>query len=294
MKLKQLRPNKDLSAGRLSRDVKLHLIDQIKSQNKTSNQVAQEHNLNAATVRQWLSRSHHNHYFNDNEGKSRLIDDIRINETILELKAKRKSQNLPDVEEYNEILLQKAIDTKVRRGGNDLPVNISSSTRKRVKLDLNASLTKGQVKTSARVKAEADPRNSYSEACMFNAFQAGIDPALIGNADATQYFSRFGNEAEQMLVHVKDDDVTPITMTEKFSGDMSIFVKSYTMGVAAGYMAPMVLVFSDPSMGEEDIRVKKIVGISHIPDAMKSGYVVFTKTRVANKAFIRWWLQYVV
>ena len=130
------------------------------------------------------------------------------------------------------------------------------------------SVTKGQAKTQARVLAEADPRNPYSEACMIKAFQSGIDPALIGNGDATQYFSRFGNDCEQMLVHVKDESVTPITMTEKFSGDMGIFVKSYTMGTAAGHMAPMILVFSDPSMAENEMRVKKMVGVTHIPDGI--------------------------
>ena len=73
---------------------------------------------------------------------------------------------------------------------------------------------------------------------MFNAFQVDLDPSLIANSDATQYFSPYGNDADQLLIHIKDiTDHSPITCEAADSGEMGIFVKSYTMGSAA----PMVL-----------------------------------------------------
>jgi hypothetical protein len=240
----------------------------MKSKDLTPTQIAKQHNLNPSTVRNWVSLDAHNKVMRDNVGKPGLLDELAKAESIEVLKKKRKAQNLPNREDYREILSKKAVETNIRAGKNDLEVNISDSSFKKLKTELNVSVTKGQAKTQARVLAEADPRNPYSEACMIKAFQSGIDPALIGNGDATQYFSRFGNDCEQMLVHVKDESVTPITMTEKFSGDMGIFVKSYTMGTAAGHMAPMILVFSDPSMAENEMRVKKMVGVTHIPDGI--------------------------
>ena len=99
-----------------------------------------------------------------------------------------------------DILGQATIETNVRRGGNDLPINLSRSTFKRKKKQLKIKYNKGQKKTQARSKAEADPRNAYSEALLFNAFQTNIDPHLIINFDATTYLSLYLVENRMVLI----------------------------------------------------------------------------------------------
>ena len=44
-----------------------------------------------------------------------------------------------------------------------------------------------QLKTSARMDAEKDPRNSFAMAEMIEAFCKHLSPAMVFNWDATQY-----------------------------------------------------------------------------------------------------------
>ena len=54
----------------------------------------------------------------------------------------------------------------------------------------------------------------------------------------------------------------------------------------------MVLVVADDTMGEEDLEVTRIVGLSHsAADATAAGFLVFQKTRGGTKQFFRWWLS---
>ena len=90
---------------------------------------------------------------------------------------------------------------------------------------------------------------------------------------------------------MKEDPHRPVTCASAESGDMGLFIKSYTIGSAAGFMGPMVLVLADDTLGEDEFKSYKVTGISHVSDAYDYGYVVLTKTRAGNRQFYRWYLN---
>ena len=223
------------------------------------------------------------------------MDETAKEELIKELKSRRQAQDTVTSREFAQLVQQKAKETNVKRGGNDLDVEISDDTIRDIRNQLNAATTTGQSKTEARVKAEADPRNAYSEALMLNAYQSNIDPALILNCDATQYFVRNSGEGDDLLVYIIDvTDDSPVTKIAQNTGDMGIFVKSYTLVSASGSMGPMVLVCADDSLDEDGLVVKQLNGISHIKDSSFYGYVVFTKTRAGSVSFYRWFVEEII
>ena len=128
-----IRSNTDLARTNLNRTTKLHVINEMKSKDLTPTQIAKQHNLNPSTVRNWVSLDAHNKVMRDNVGKPGLLDELAKAESIEVLKKKRKAQNLPNREDYREILSKKAVETNTRAGKNDLEVNISDSSFKKLK-----------------------------------------------------------------------------------------------------------------------------------------------------------------
>jgi transposase-like protein len=286
---------KQYNISDISGETKRSIAMMALSGEKKASDLATEHGINASTVRNWVSKLRRGYGLCESGGRPTVIDAKGETDIIEELRSRRKAQHTATASEFARIVEKAAKESNIRRGKNDLDVSVSKSTLKRTRECVNAAMTKGQAKTKARIEAEADPRNSYCEALMFHAFQTGIDPELIANADATQYFSPNSNDAEELLIHIEDlTDNSSITREAAESGDMGIFIKSYTMGTAAGHMAPMVVVYADDSMKEHEVSVKKFVGLSHIPDASAYGYIAFTKTRAASVEFYRWYLREVI
>ena len=153
------------------------------------------------------------------------------------------------------------------------------------------STGKGQTKTKARYEAKRDPRNAYSEYIGLKTLQEGLDPNLIANFDATQYYYNPDGEIKK-LVWLKDDNDSPASYES--SGGLGMFVKCYLLGTATGIVAPMVCCLAIKEMGDEEFIVEKIMGMSHTPAAGQFGYICFAKTRGCNAAFYRWYYSNVV
>ena len=103
------------------------------------------------------------------------------------------------------------------------------------------------------------------------------------NYDATQYFCPFSDFIVIKIPIIRDVNIKePVTIEAEQSGEMGIFIKSYTLITAAGYVGPMVLVIADSSMATDEIVIVDCPGVSHLPDHSKVGYIIFTKTRAGN------------
>jgi hypothetical protein len=64
-------------------------------------------------------------------------------------------------------------------------------------------------------------------------------------------------------VWVKEDPDKPVTCAAADSVELGLFIKSYTMGSAAGFMGPMVLVVADDTLSEDEMKVWKVNVISY-------------------------------
>jgi hypothetical protein len=72
---------------------------------------------------------------------------------------------------------------------------------------------------------------------------------------------------------------------------MAIFVKSMTMISAEGGMGPMVLLFAHESLEKDQFVHYECVGLTHIADPSRIGYICFCHSRQGNKEFFRWYLK---
>ena len=136
--------------------------------------------------------------FSLHPGNPAILDEIAKNAIEESLQESREKDMSTNTHEFTDMVIEQVVATKVRRGGNNLKPSISNSFQKQLVKDCNFKVGNCQRKTHARLTAEADPRNSYSEALLFEAFQTGLDPSLIINMDATQYFSSHSNEGVSM------------------------------------------------------------------------------------------------
>ena len=66
-----------------------------------------------------------------------------------------------------------------------------------------------QLKGSARIDAEKDPRNSFAMAAMIEALCKHLSPAMLFNWDATQY--ALSPDKDEIWVYQKGKDFGPLT-----------------------------------------------------------------------------------
>uniref|UniRef100_A0A7S0SXS4 Uncharacterized protein n=1 Tax=Chromulina nebulosa TaxID=96789 RepID=A0A7S0SXS4_9STRA len=251
--------NKDFRYKKVTLQQRNWLADQVNAKVNKANVYAKRYRIPSTNIRKWSERKRNGHLLSDIDGKVGIIDEISKDNIVNKLKRKRKEQKSVSFQDYRECINEEAVETKKRRLGNDLEVKVSDSTVRRYKDKLNAKVKNGQRKSRARIKAEYDPRNSYVEACMFNAFQKDLLPEVIMNSDSTQYFAPNGECILRRCVYIKDDnDNSPITYEDDGSDEMGMFVKSFTLITAAGHMGPMVLLFSDDTMNEDEVKVIEI------------------------------------
>lgn len=261
----------------------------------TALEIAKRLEISRATVNAWVSKRRAGHIFMDCSGRPTLLDLTAQQAVVSTIKSRKKADKAMIRSELRGVLTNAIKDTRQRRDVGENVAAISTRSLYRYKKNLTIKATKGQKKTHARAAAEFDPRNSFAEACMIEAFQTGISPHLILNMDATQYFSVNGKDSVDDALYIVDkSDKLPVSKSGPDDDEMGMFIKSYNLASASGCLGPMVLLFADATMDATDIRVIPCAGVSNSPDLDKSGFIVFTKTRVGNAAFYSWYLKSII
>jgi len=284
---------KDCSGIALTPEDKQLIGDLIIDGTLTARELAERFHLDVRRVERYAKAIRDGRPFFVPHGRPAKLDDIAIESLKAFLKTKKDSQDTANDSEFEQKVREAMVETNVRRGGSDLAVKLSRTWLWRLRRDLHAARTAGQIKTRARVAAEADPRNAFSEALLFKAFQEGISPHLIANIDSVQYVLSPDNEGAQQLVWIPEaSDDSPATDTAPSSGDLNFAIKSHVLITAAGAVGPMVLMIADPDLDPEDLVVKSLVGLTHsAADPTAEGFLVILQSRQANRAFFRWYLR---
>ena len=114
--------------------------------------------------------------------------DATAKEAISELLQKhRRDQKAPNRAKFQTIMLEEVEQTSKRRNVPDTRPQLSSQALRRYKKSMDLGERAAQLKTSARIDAEKDPRNSFAMAAMIEALCKHLSPAMLFNWDATQY-----------------------------------------------------------------------------------------------------------
>ena len=206
------------------------------------------------------------------------------------LQKRRRDQNAPNMAEFKSIVLGEVEQTSKRRNVADARPQLSSQTLRMCKKSMNLGERVAQLKTSARIDAERDPRNSFAMAAMIEAFCKHLSPAMLFNWDATQY--ALSPDKDEICVFQKGKDFGPLT--SESGGGTFLSIKHYHFHNANGTVAPPVFVVADDSMDPEAFIWDEVPELSTSTDVNGKAYLCRCRTRNGNSAFYRWYGTFVV
>ena len=187
-------------------------------------------------------------------------------------------------------MLEEVEQTSKRRNVADTRPQLSSQALRRYKKSMDLGERVAQLKTSARIDAEKDPRNSFAMAAMIEAFCKHLSPSMLFNWDATQY--ALSPDKDEICVYQKGADIG--SLTSESGGGTFLSIKHYHFHNASGTVAPPVFVVADDSMDPETFIWDEVSELATSTDVNGKAYLCRCRTRNANSAFYRWYGTFIV
>jgi hypothetical protein len=163
---------------------------------------------------------------------------------------------------------------------------------KRYMSDIGATKAVAEIGTMARYKAERDVFNAVSLACTNLGMEPLTNKYLTINCDATQFdVGEKNGKVEVLFIGKRSELKGPLKVNPSDSSNdgLAFFIKYYMIITASGSAGPPIFVIQDPRMPEEDIDKYPVPGLGL--DSISVGYIVFSHSRVPNKAFYKWLFQ---
>jgi hypothetical protein len=211
--------------------------------------------------------------------------DFMGSENILTALAKRtRAQHAPNRAEFKAMIVTEMTESAKRRNIADIAPTISRRTMWNYKHRLNLGAKTAQLKTHARIAAEADPRNSFSMGIMNKAFSENLMSSMIFNWDATQY--GISPDKDSICIYEKGKDVGPLT--SESGGGTYLSVKHYHLHNANGTVAPPVFILADDSMEADEFIWHECNELATSTDVNGRAYLCRCRSRNANAAFYEW------
>lgn len=279
-----------INSNTLSATEKRHLAALINDKKATASKLSKFYSIDRKYLTNLAIKQRKNWVLRDTVGAPPIIDSRNLPK-VQEFLRERKRTKTATREDLKEFLVK---DYEEQCDAEDLApsrkIVLSRSWFSKQKKTL-LKTGKGQTKTKARYEAKRDPRNAYSEYIGLKTLQEGLDPNLIANFDATQYYYD-PDPQNRKLVWLKGDNDKPASVES--SGALGMFFKNYLLGTATGIVADMVCCIAISELEEEDLIVEKIAGMSHVPAVGQVGYLCFAKTRGCNAKFYRWYYKNIV
>ena len=276
-------------ANKLNEKDKIDLIQQMHEEGLHSNEFGHMHGISGSTIRKWerklkfLQETGVDTFHK--VGGQALIDEESMKNLAQECDALYQKENSPNRGQLEEMILEKMNETSLKMGKDELHDEIKKTTYYNIKMRAGIHKNKGQTKTLARIRAEADPRNALSMAILLETFAKDLDSDLVCNFDSTSccIFPEDG----PLYFRRKESDL-PVTNTK--DSELPVILKFMFFHNAAGKMAPIVIIIDDPNLDPEQIVFTRFRWNStHFP-----GYLCFMKSRSLTNEFQHFFFEYVV
>jgi len=216
-----------------------------------------------------------------------LIDAARQEELKNEILQSIHNKNALNSEKLAELMVEKAKKSSLENGGNGLlkAMDITMQTVYNYSKKLKITKEKGQKTTNARRDASLDVRNFLSMAVMNAVETENLSHHCIGNLDATQFILKYTDQ--QKLISIDKLNIhSPTTRTEESIFDL--LVKQFFFVNAAGFSSPPLFLISCESLGENEMVIVEVSGLSFSFDGKTNGLIVFCNSRIGNKSFFEW------
>lgn len=194
---------------------------------------AQSIGVDESTLRKWLRlynlyTKEGNNRVHNGGGRPRLLDTIAEDFVRTSISNLVRQQHTPTYHEVKLLIVRGAQETQHRRGFTSGSLDVETVSETYVRNFFKAlKLEKGtvQLKTNARIIAEADPRNAYSMICLVKGFCDGLSPRLIFNWDATQFV--ISDDLHAKGVYIKAEKLQDQPLTAEGSGNIGFAIKYY-------------------------------------------------------------------
>lgn len=217
-------------------------------------------------------------------GRPSKIDSAGSENILTELAKRTRAQHAPNRAEFKAMVVSEMEESAKRRNIAVAAPTVSKRTMWNYKKRLNLGARTAQLKTHARIAAEADPRNSFSMGIMNKAFSENLLSSMIFNWDATQY--GISPDKDEICIFAKGKDVGPLT--SESGGGTYLSVKHYHLHNANGTVASPVFILADDSMEAEEFIWHEVPELSTSTDENGRAYLCRCRTRNANSAFYKW------
>lgn len=122
----------------------------------------------------------------DSGGRPTKLDAKGVQEALGTIQSLVDAQNT-QLKEGVGVILGMAASATMNRRGEASVLQISKTYLHNFRQKYGLVEAQLQLKSDARIEAEADPRNPYSMICLVEAYCEGLDRNLIMNWDSTQY-----------------------------------------------------------------------------------------------------------
>lgn len=217
-------------------------------------------------------------------GRPRKIDCTGSENILTELAKRTRAQHAPNRAEFKAMVVTEMAESAKRRNIAVAAPTVSRRTMWNYRHSLNLGAKTAQLKTLARIAAEADPRNSFTMGIMNKAFSENLLSSMIFNWDATQY--EISPDKDEICIYAKGKDVGPLT--SESGGGTYLSVKHYHLHNANGTVAPPVFIIADDSMEAEEFIWHECNELATSTDVNGRAYLCRCRTRNANSAFYEW------
>lgn len=275
--------------------MKLWFAQEMLADDEKIHYFMQKTGLTNNTLRKYKWMLKNNKKFNKSEGRPRLIDEEEAMKVVQSITAAEASNESVHYDQM-QATWQKAAESTVAKTGMHLHTKISKRTKNRYNKKY-ISAVNAQTKPAARLQAERDIKNAFSQIVMWKSTVEVVKkPCCIINYDATQF--EFGPNKDNTKVAVPKDferqkSKAVSTASGNKSKDLLFYIKYFCMAAASGHLCPyFVFVVADDRMDSEKCLVYPVKGLSN--EESMSGYLCFCKTRGCNSEFFKWFNRTVI
>ena len=257
---------------------------------------AEKHGIkNHRTIAKWCDAVREGRTWNDYHGRPSELSASDLASLADEINAGSGENYSMVLSEAKDLIVNKVIQNRKNRHPNQMEHSGPSETT------INAIFDKMEVKkvvpdatTTARGLAEANINNSIGLCAGILAVCDYIDPRLIFNCDASQYFYDSKTEKHVYCGEYKEvlklRDNIKADPEKNDANELGFGIKYYCTISSGGVMGDPIYIVADANMPENVVDPRVMTNFGLGVGVAPSSYLVFMKTRVPRSEFYRWYI----
>ena len=289
----------NLGGLKLTNSQKLFLVDLVVDKGLRVTDVSGYFKISRTTLDTWVRHSKTGMMVHARKGRPSALDEISTANMLAHVNTGDGYHCTST--SFKEMFNKEKVATAKRYGiASCYTISAAKSTIQRFEHLHGIEDRNGETTTNARAVACQDLVNAVGFAALtqYMVNERGTHPALIVNADATQ-FKVGGNDDQSVKVKYPKEGkgVTTAFKTRDLvesEGLVSYFIKYLGLMSAVGVLASPVYIAADKNMEPEDLDVHWMPNLGVSTDVNAGAWMVFCRTRCANVKFYMWFNEVVL